>query len=66
MDGAVLDGYLGDEHHTNHCEMLIASGPQREKDLYMKYVSCPLGHYSAGRFGWYRVIGWKKIYRADA
>ncbi|KAK4443387.1 hypothetical protein QBC34DRAFT_362118 [Podospora aff. communis PSN243] len=63
--GSVLDGYLGDEHHTNHCEMLITKGPERERNLYMKYVSCPWGHDGAGRFGWYRVMGGKRVYRAD-
>ncbi|KAK1757775.1 hypothetical protein QBC47DRAFT_442818 [Echria macrotheca] len=63
----VVDGYLADEHHTNHCEMLITKGPEREKSLYMKYSSCPWGkHGSAGRFGWYRVVKGKRVYRLDA
>jgi hypothetical protein len=45
----VLDGYVGDEHHTSHCEMLISKGANGEQ----------------GRFGWYRVLGGMRVYRAD-
>ncbi|KAK4214180.1 hypothetical protein QBC37DRAFT_314795 [Rhypophila decipiens] len=67
VDAAVVvDGYLADEHHTNHCQMLISQGPEREKNLYMKYASCSWGkHGSAGRFGWYRVIKGERVYRLD-
>jgi hypothetical protein len=53
--------------YTSHCEMLITKGPQLEKNVYMKYASCPWVHSAdRGRFGWYRVIGRNKVYRADA
>lgn len=66
VNGSVLDGYLGDEHQRNHCEMLVTEGPEREKSLHMKYVSCRIWDGSVGSFGWYTVIGGERVYRADA
>lgn len=69
--GAVLDGYVGDEHHTNHCEMwMLQQGKEGIKELgvYMKYVGCPReggGKKEMGRLGWYRVLGGKRVYRNE-
>ncbi|KAK0718659.1 hypothetical protein B0T26DRAFT_599476, partial [Lasiosphaeria miniovina] len=63
MKGDVLDGYIGDSHHTNHCEMLLMSDPLKERSVYMKYADCPRVRYDNGRFGWYRVINRRKIHR---
>ncbi|KAK4107470.1 hypothetical protein N656DRAFT_677787, partial [Canariomyces notabilis] len=64
MSGGMLDGYVGDSHHTSHCEMLITKGPHLDKNVYMKYASCPwVRSADRGRFGWYRVIDGNKVYR---
>ncbi|KAK3387939.1 hypothetical protein B0H63DRAFT_559369 [Podospora didyma] len=31
--GDILDGYLADAHHTNHCEMLLMRGPSAERSV---------------------------------
>ncbi|KAK1774231.1 hypothetical protein QBC45DRAFT_385979 [Copromyces sp. CBS 386.78] len=65
----VLDGYVGDAHHTNHCEMWMMQGREGIKELgvYMKYVGCPKEgeRGEVGRFGWYRVLGGKRVYRNE-
>lgn len=61
--GSLLDGYLADPHHTNHCEMSILHGNLADKIAYMKYVICPHFHVSRDRFGWYRAVGDRKVYR---
>lgn len=63
MRGGFLDGYLGDAHHTNHCEMLLVSGPAQDEAIYMKYVGCPRVRHDIGRFGWYRVVEGRRVYR---
>lgn len=62
--GMLLDGYLADPHHTNHCEMSVIHEELAEKTAYMKYATCPHFHVSRDRFGWYRVVGDRKVYRA--
>ena len=64
MNGGVLDGYIGDDHHTNHCEMMLLLGGRGEH-AYMKYASCPWERHNSGRFGWYRMIHGKKTYRLE-
>lgn len=63
MSGLVLDGYIADPHHTNHCEMMLLHEPLAENSAYIKYASCPWVHVDRGRFGWYRMRGGKKTYR---
>jgi hypothetical protein len=64
MRGDVLDGYIADDHHTNHCEMMLLHEPLAENSAYIKYISCPWVHdQDQGRFGWYRMMGGKKTYR---
>ncbi|KAG9240858.1 hypothetical protein BJ878DRAFT_429379 [Calycina marina] len=65
--GKALDEYLADAHQVNHCEMVMLRRMALETfdvEVYSKSVNCPraLGGNS-GRFGWYRVLGGKKIYR---
>lgn len=62
--GEILDGYIADAHHTNHCEMMLLHEPLAENSAYIKYASCPWVHgIDQGRFGWYRIMGGKKTYR---
>ncbi|KAL1859795.1 hypothetical protein Daus18300_009385 [Diaporthe australafricana] len=63
MSGLVLDGYIADPHHTNHCEMMLLHEPLAENSAYIKYASCPWVHVDRGRFGWYRMREGKKTYR---
>ena len=65
--GEVLDGYLADSHQVNHCEMIMLRRTALDSfdtQVFSKFVSCPRGvNSNAGRFGWYRVVGGKKMYR---
>lgn len=64
LSGVVLDGYTADEHNTNHCQMNLLSDPRPTANtVYVKYVSCPWVNIDRGRFGWYRMIGGKKVSR---
>ena len=42
-EGDGVDGYVGDKHHTSHCEMWMVQGQKEMEELgvYMKYVGCP-------------------------
>jgi hypothetical protein len=65
-NGEVLDGYLADDHQTNHCEMMLLRPAKLNAtgiELYTKFVSCPWAHTNDGRLGWYRVLGGKRIHR---
>ena len=66
LSGEILDGYLADSHQTNHCEMMLLRRTQLNDTgsvVYNKFVTCPRTRGTDGRFGWYRVVGGKKIYR---
>jgi len=63
MSGLILDGYIADSHHTNHCEMMLLHEPLAENSAYIKYASCPRVRVDRGRFGWYRMRGGNKTYR---
>lgn len=63
IGGRVLDGYIADSHHTNHCEMMLLHEPLAENSAYIKYANCPWTSQDDGRFGWYRMKGGHKIYR---
>lgn len=66
MVGDVLDGYLADRHQTNHCEMMMLRRTALKDigaEVYAKFVSCPTTRMNLGRFGWYRVMGGKRVYR---
>jgi hypothetical protein len=66
LDGRVLDGYIADTHHTNHCQLQLME--QTEKNdtrtyVYNKFITCPWKPKYSGRLGWYRVINGGKVYR---
>jgi hypothetical protein len=64
--GEMLDGYLADEHQTNHCEMMMLRRTELNNtatNVYTKFVNCAGAHGYDGRFGWYRMLGGRKTYR---
>ena len=67
LAGQVLDGYIGDMHHTAHCEMQILDRSraldQVSTTIYTKYVECPVRQESRGRWGWYRIIDGRRVHR---
>ena len=67
LAGKVLDGYIGDMHHTAHCEMQILDRSRAldriDTAAYTKYVECPLQQESRGRWGWFRIINGQRVYR---
>ena len=67
LAGRDLDGYIGDMHHTAHCEMQILDRSRALDDtstkIYTKYVECPLQQESRGRWGFYRIINGQRVYR---
>ena len=68
LAGNVVDGYIGDMHHTAHCEMQILDR-SRPLDgistlIYIKYASCPIRKQDfLGRWGWYRIVNGRRVYR---
>ncbi|KAJ5958815.1 uncharacterized protein N7479_005965 [Penicillium vulpinum] len=68
LDGSLIDGYIGDTHHTAHCERQIATFwdlnlNDTSTPVYVKYANCPKELNGLGRMGWYRMINGKKVHR---
>lgn len=67
LAGDVLDGYIGDMHHTAHCEMQILDRSRALDEvsttIYTKYINCPVQQEFRGRWGWYRVINGQRVHR---
>ena len=67
LAGKVLDGYIGDMHHTAHCETHLLNRSraldQIDTAAMTKYVECPLQQESRGRWGWFRIINGQRVYR---
>lgn len=68
LAGTVLDGYIGDMHHTAHCETMILDRTRAldtiNTSILTKYVRCPFAQEDfQGRWGWYRVINGQRVYR---
>jgi hypothetical protein len=61
-----LDGYIGNYHHTSHCERQIMQQAREAHEIsttiFTKYVSCPFEQIDQGHRGWYRVIGGLTVY----
>ena len=67
LAGKVLDGYIGDMHHTAHCGMHLMDRSRALDKIdtlaRTKYVECPLQQESRGRWGWFRIINGQRVYR---
>ena len=67
LAGRVLDGYIGDMHHTAHCELQILDRSRTLDEIgtavYTKYVECPVQQESRGRWGWYRIVNGQRVHR---
>lgn len=67
LAGNVVDGYIGDIHHTAHCEMQILDRSRPldaiSTSIYTKYASCPIKRDFLGRWGWYRIVNGRRVYR---
>ena len=68
LAGDVLDGYVGDMHHTAHCEMQLLDRSKALDDvgttIYTKFVECPrVQQASRGRWGWYRIVNGRRVHR---
>lgn len=65
--GAVVDGYIGDIHHTAHCEMQILDRSRSldaiSTSIYTKFASCPIKQKVPGWWGWYRIIDGQRVHR---
>jgi hypothetical protein len=64
-----LDGYIGNYHHTGHCEHQIMQQARGAHEIsttiFTKYVSCPFEQTDLGHQGWYRMIGGPKVYPGE-
>ncbi|KEQ80626.1 hypothetical protein M438DRAFT_348581 [Aureobasidium pullulans EXF-150] len=60
-----LDGYIGNYHHTGHCERQIMQQARKAHEIsttiFTKYVSCPFEQTDLGDGGWYRIIDGSKV-----
>lgn len=65
-----LDGYIGNYHHTSHCERQIMQKARKTHEIsttiFTKYVSCPFEQTDLGDRGWYRIIDGSKVYPGKA
>lgn len=70
LSATPLDGYIGDYHHTSHCEgQLVRQGDDLaliNTSIYTKYVDCPYEQGDRGKWGWYRMVNGEKVYRSES
>jgi hypothetical protein len=67
LQGQPLDGYIGNIHHTAHCERQLlkheVSLDAKNTLIYTKYVNCPDGRErNAALAGWYRMTDGHQVF----
>ena len=69
LSATPLDGYIGDYHHTSHCEGQLVRRGDNSADIntsiYTKYAECPYEQVDRGKWGWYRMVNGRRIYRGE-